>query len=152
MEDDFEWCPGSLLHVMNAIQLAETRNQDKSWLALRTSIGLNGIVVRCEELSTLIAVGELKRDSTPLDSLYGGLWSNAEELLGREYLIYRHNLFSHIGQISAKGGEHGVNPGTGALYTTTPQCFDLIRYVGLFLGEYFQDECLQHPFTPCHKM
>lgn len=148
MEDDFEWCPGALLHLLSAIQLAETRTLGK-WLAVRTSVGLNGVLLHCQDLSMLLRVGRQKSEEVPLDSLFGGIWSQAKEAFGREYLIYRYNLFSHVGKISAKGGEHRVSPDEGALFTGTPACFDLIRYVGLFPSEYFQEACLSHPFSPC---
>jgi len=101
MEDDFEWCPGALLHLLSAIQLAEERGYG-NWLVLRTSVGLNGIVIPCQDLPMHIRVGSQKRDEVPLDSLFGGIWSNAFEVLGREYLTYRYNLFNHIGRVVSR--------------------------------------------------
>jgi len=69
MEDDFEWCPGSLLHVANAIRTAALT--DPSWIAIRTSIGMNGIVLHCSDLPLLHKAGLMKRDTDPLDSVFG---------------------------------------------------------------------------------
>ena len=82
----------------------------------------------------------------PLDSLLGEFLSDpggkAPDFAGRGYRVYRHNLLSHVGTISARvqGSYSSVAQSNGRL--CYPVCYGLIQYVGLMPKENFATSCI----------
>lgn len=141
MEDDFEMCKGGYHHFLRVLQYATTidsNSNKKKWTAIRTSFGLSGILLKCSDLSQVIQFltrnGEGNYD--PIDWMLEKYWTQQ----GRELVVYRYQLFKHIGVESTIGNENQR--------LNLPECYDL-QVNSRIQHEFDVKKCVNHYFTPC---
>jgi len=148
MEDDFETCPHAMRYLHYALQRLNSIDKYKSWLALRVSYGMNGIVIRDEDLSRFSVHVKENMSRKPVDLLWQEFALHSTEhtailTRGRELHIYRYNLLAHIGEVSSFTGRPPRQK--------WPQCYEyMTRAWSLQENESFQLKCLDSSdFTPC---
>jgi len=81
LEDDFEWCEGSLQQIFSLIRHANSKNRkgntnllnegDLKWSAIRTSVGMNGLILHCSDFPFYLSLAEENQDIAPLDTIFG---------------------------------------------------------------------------------
>ena len=103
MEDDFRTCEGALKGLRYLVQ--KTRTVYPEWLGLRTSYGLNGVVVRSEDLPGFRDYLLRHQARLPPDLLWtewveGTRADVRERTNARKLIVYRYNLFEHLGAVS----------------------------------------------------
>ena len=103
MEDDFRTCEGALRGLRYLVQ--KTRTVYPEWLGLRTSYGLNGVVVRSEDLPGFRDYLLRHQARLPPDLLWtewveGTRADVRERTNARKLIVYRYNLFEHLGAVS----------------------------------------------------
>jgi hypothetical protein len=145
MEDDFLICD----HAVMAMQylIAKANDYYPEWVSLRVSYGLNGVIVKAQDLPLIInyyegMVGKHgKTLPTPPDHL---IYYFAEEQRknnpARILVAFRYNLFSHIGDVSSF---------TGRAKRYNPNCYQVL-YDWLQEGERFHNDwCKTNDVSPC---
>ncbi|GAB4821608.1 hypothetical protein N2152v2_008654, partial [Parachlorella kessleri] len=121
MEDDFQVCPYALRALQYALTKASSAPHLAHWIALRASYGMNGIVMRNEDLPALddflwqhitvkppdlLWVEFLIRQPLPgSDHDTGRPLSMADKPVPvgsrRPFVVYKYNLMAHLGTISS---------------------------------------------------
>lgn len=139
VEDDFVACPHAASHFMRIFY--KMRTGMKNFAAIRLSFGLNGIILQCKDIPNFIRYIEEYKKMGPRDSLLGKYLTN-EEMMGRLYYTYQHNLLRHIGVQSSKGN----------LYSTkTPECGDILRTGSIMSGENYNPKCKEFSYDGCEQ-
>jgi len=148
MEDDFETCPHALYHLHYALRKLNSQQQGRHWLGLRVSYGMNGVLVRGEDMHRFAEFSAEHITRKPIDLLWQEFsLHNTEHTAiltrGRDQYTYRYNLFVHTGDVST----FTDRPPRGRW----PQCFDLMtRAWSLQDSEKFDKNCLDvSDFSPC---
>jgi hypothetical protein len=151
MEDDFATCGHALRALQYASQKATLRAP--SWLALRVSYGMNGILMKANDVAPLTAYLRAHIARLPPDLLWrewaaaggvaagtGGARSRAAR---RPLLVYRQNLLSHTGAVSS----FAVRPARRAW----PGCYaPMARVWSLAKKELFDAaRCAHEDISPC---
>lgn len=102
MEDDFRVCP-FMLRALHYV-LAKAHTQQPSWLAIRLSYGMNGVLLRSSDLGPLIMHMRAGIARKPPDILWQE-WATGDdrtqELKARPLMVYRYNMMAHIGIVSS---------------------------------------------------
>mmetsp|Transcript_1229 Transcript_1229/g.1441 ORF Transcript_1229/g.1441 Transcript_1229/m.1441 type:complete len:224 (+) Transcript_1229:77-748(+) len=103
MEDDFELCDHGLEAMLYLINRATKRYE--SWIVIRASFGLNGILFQEEDIAELSKYLEKHQTRRPPDHLttewYAGETEESKEyVLQRTVVAFRYNILHHIGAIS----------------------------------------------------
>lgn len=141
MEDDFIMCPHGMLALAYFIEKATHHFPD--WAALRASYGFNGIILKPEDLPFFGANFEEYVTSqvvTPPDHLMYYLFQKMETEWRRKLVVYRNNLFFHIGDVSSFDGRP-------ARYN--PACHQYM-YDWLMENERFNNkDCPKDDISPC---
>ncbi|XRB19636.1 glycosyl transferase containing protein [Pseudoscourfieldia marina] len=157
-EDDFKACPHSLRAVHYVIDKVNVLHANK-WLGIRVSYGMNGIVLRADDVSLLDTYLADNVERQPVDLLWRE-WSElgrgarlggdrkvapavANALRGRRLFIYQSNLYAHIGHISS----FEVRPKRQAW----PGCYEGMHNVwSLAATEKYQAACrTKSDISPC---
>eukprot|EP00243_Klebsormidium_subtile_P002976 TRINITY_DN16097_c0_g2_i1.p1 TRINITY_DN16097_c0_g2~~TRINITY_DN16097_c0_g2_i1.p1 ORF type:complete len:384 (+),score=77.74 TRINITY_DN16097_c0_g2_i1:492-1643(+) len=148
MEDDFRTCGKALEATKYAIGLAT--EMSPSWLAMRVSYGMNGIVMRSRDLPPFSDFLREHLARLPPDLLWTGY------LEGRTYdkpeedtrvnrgplMVFKHNLFDHIGTVSS----FEVRPDR----PKWPGCYESMTNVwSLQEHERFDPRCDEFDISPC---
>eukprot|EP01080_Neovahlkampfia_damariscottae_P000476 gene476-6886_t len=143
MEDDFEMCENSINHWM--FVYAWANKYFNKWRTIRTSIGLNGLIIPCDGIPEIIrGLTELieTKPQYPHDSYLIFLWKNQYPNYKRDVTshTYRYNMFVHIGSESlVDNGGHRSIP-----------CMSLIRTYFLDRIDHYDDDfCGAFPLSPC---
>jgi hypothetical protein len=151
MEDDFATCG----HALRALQYASQKatHRAPSWLALRVSYGMNGILMKAPDVAPLTAYLRAHIARLPPDLLWrewaasGGVFSaRGTRVRGaprRPLLVYRQNLLSHTGTVSS----FAVRPARRAW----PGCYASMASVwSLAKKELFDAlRCAHEDISPC---
>jgi hypothetical protein len=149
MEDDFLLCPGAL-RLIHCI-LHRVSAGRKTWIAMRISYGMNGILIRNQDIPKIIIFLILNMWHKPSDhnivewflgETGDGRPTGTNPRQRRPYFVYRYNLMSHIGSVSSFG--HSKRD--------TPICFDTMDgRVGLRKFEAFNASrgCSRSELSPC---
>jgi hypothetical protein len=166
LEDDFDTCGHAVRVLQYALQKLHRRAP--SWLALRVSYGMNGVVLRTGRDTARLAAylrsqvarlpvdllwrewalaggrsgGELPEDGGDSDGAAVG--GDALRALGpRQLYVYRQNLFAHTGDVSS----FAVRPERKAW----PGCYAPMRAVwSLHRREQFDGQrCGEEDLSPC---
>jgi len=104
MEDDFELCPNAMQALLYLI--GKAYRVHGNWLAIRTSYGLNGIILRDDDLDEMKEYYLSRYEARPPDHLMSE-WTLKETtraksyLKDRTYICYKYNLFDHLGTVSS---------------------------------------------------
>lgn len=149
-EDDFTVCEHGLraLHYL----ISKTNDVFPDWIGLRVSYGFNGIVIKYkdvplveqffkQQVSNALQTSDYEHAviNTPPDHLMYQFLKSQEP---RKLVVFRYNLFYHIGQISTFENRQ---------LSYTPQCYQYM-YDWLLEGERFHNEdCPNDDIWPCKK-
>ena len=153
LEDDFDTCGHAVRVLQYALQKLSLRAP--SWLALRVSYGMNGIILRAgKDAAQLAAYLRLHAARLPPDLLWqewalaGGSRERGGDASGevkprRLLYVFRQNLFAHTGDVSS----FAVRPSRRAW----PGCYAPMSSVwSLHKREQFdRDRCDQEDLSPC---
>ena len=153
MEDDFLPCHNALLGLWYLLHRANENHGLHGWAALRASYGLNGIIIRAENVEAItnhLSNGAQRRPPDHLFFEWTEKWasrrhkSHTESLSGgnnvRSVVAFRHNLFFHLGTSSVVGNSAN---------RFVPACYELL-YDWLQADERFSvEECAHDAVTPC---
>lgn len=146
LEDDMVTCPWTLERLRYVITKADLFTP--GWLAIRTSFGMNGILMHDEDLHTFANYMEQHQHRRPPDHLvvewYAGETpqSNAYKR-NRPNVGFRYNLFHHTGKISTL---------RSALSPPYPICGEeLIVPVVFPVESWSPTECPEDDITPCKE-
>jgi len=136
MEDDMYLCPGAIEAIFHTIDKAHRRFAN--FKALRFSFGLNGILIKNQDIPSLqdywrkMGTGGPNHLHSP-DMLVLAYWAGSS--LG----IFRHNLMEHKGFVSTfQGRDHG---------TDYLKCWEVNR----FWPQFNEGHCRKDDFQPCHN-
>lgn len=95
LEDDFEMCKNAFYAIEYVLRKSTKWNPN--WIALRVSYGMNGIIIKKNDIDTFIAMFSTKLNvGKPPDHLFYDFCRSS----GRDLMTYRNNLFFHIGKTS----------------------------------------------------
>ncbi len=157
MEDDFDTCGHALRALQYVAQKAHARAP--SWVALRVSYGMNGILMRAPDLPPLAAYLRAHWARLPPDLLWRE-WAQAGGVdrfapgggraarfsARRPLLVYRQNLLSHTGKVStfAVRPERNAWPGC---YAPMSKVWSLSRREQFDVGR-----CFQEDLSPCSAL
>ncbi|KAL0484452.1 hypothetical protein AKO1_005158, partial [Acrasis kona] len=148
MEDDFVLCPHAIHHLNRIVYAVDREYFSKRWSVIRTSVGLNGIIVRCQHLPIIAREVQQNYTMYPADSLLSEVWTmhhqRSEEYFGKgaTFVTYRHNIMRHIGVSSTIHNGRSND-------RVFPGCYDPLTS-SLDWNEAFQLEgCEGKEFTPC---
>jgi len=147
MDGTFEMCPLALHHLLYALQKLNTqRKPEDSWLALRVSYGMNGLLLRRPDQKAFAAFLAQRGATLPV----GDIWrefamheSDEAAALAkkRELYIYRFNLLVRLGRAPSNAVDSAS--------MQEPSCYELMTHVW-GLERPFSNECLAtSDFTPC---
>lgn len=150
MEDDWLLCDGGMDALLYLLAKASIYRPD--WAALRFSYGLNGILLRRDDLSAFAsfllnpaADADNNLPDAPVDHL-AYRWLRGKYRRGRAYfgtrriVAFRHSLYWHVGDASAIGNINTRHK---------PKCYAPNRE-WLFEQELFhEDECPDDDVWPC---
>lgn len=110
MEDDWILCPHGMLALHYLI--AKANDYYPEWSALRVSYGLNGVLVRSQDIQSIASffVNELHQSKQggirpPDHIIYDWFMSKAPK---RKLIVFRYNIFFHIGTVSTFVGRFVV--------------------------------------------
>lgn len=111
MEDDWLLCKNAWISLQYLINKVETQFTPSDWIALRFSYGLNGILFQGSDLPALkdFFLSKLSSLSPPDHLIYEFMKSHHEK--NRKIIVFRHNLYNHIGDISSLVQRKRANPG-----------------------------------------
>ncbi len=150
MEDDFEWCPGALRsHISRVLSFVWEQRADPKLRGARISVGLNGLLLKCEDLPRMYEGLFFALNKVPVDYLLGSLFGASA---ARIY-TYRYNTMKHLGDQSTVGnhatlysaarfGRHGAIPACGEILT---------QHITLPPEEEFKlAPCCTSLFSPCN--
>lgn len=150
MEDDFQWCPGALRsHISRALSFAWEQRADPKLRGVRISVGLNGLLLKCEDLPRIYEGLFFAANKVPVDYLLGSLFGASSSRI----YTYRYNTMRHLGDQSTVGnhatlysaarfGRHGAIPGCGEILT---------QHITLPPEEEFKlAPCCTSLFSPCN--
>jgi len=145
MEDDFRVCPHFVRATHYVIDKANL--QHPSWLAIRVSYGMNGIVMKSADLRLLSAYLRQHTARLPPDLLWQEWVSDAHknpQIRGRPLLVYKHNLLDHIGTVSS----FAIRPNR----PKWPGCYESMASVwSLSRMEQFDRRCMHDDISPCEN-
>ena len=99
LEDDFVACENAASIV--AYLVRKVARIDASWLAIRFSFGMNGVLLPREALSDFHAHLRQGISRLPPDLLYQEWLEREKEEAGRVEYVYEHNLLDHVGEVSS---------------------------------------------------
>jgi hypothetical protein len=142
MEDDWHFCSNGMLALQYLI--AKANNNEPNWIGLRCSYGLNGIVLKYDDIRSLITYYKNKMvedaHQPPDHAIFFWMMSHKEK--GRNIVSFRYNLFEHLGVESTF---------TGRESRYNPKCYQVL-YDWLQEGERFHNEdCPRDDISPCAK-
>eukprot|EP00656_Telonema_subtile_P037956 TRINITY_DN4242_c0_g1_i1.p1 TRINITY_DN4242_c0_g1~~TRINITY_DN4242_c0_g1_i1.p1 ORF type:complete len:309 (-),score=40.97 TRINITY_DN4242_c0_g1_i1:50-976(-) len=168
MEDDFVWCPHFAAALEQALGLSAA--QFPHWAGGRIGFGMNGVVLRCEDIQTVQRFLESNIRAGPADSMLGAFWTSdpnglswmrnwlssdsehsvlrsgtgTDHFKGRTFWSYKYNLLRHIGASSTHKVDSHYAP------SVLPQCMDSLDMNGVMLREKFDSiRCGEHDLSPC---
>jgi hypothetical protein len=145
-EDDFLTCRGMFAGLRYL--LAKSHAVYPTWLGVRFSYGMNGVVMRTRDLAPFARYLATHVSRQPPDILWRE-WSEGRredvraKTAGRRVLVYRYNLMEHVGEVST----FAVRPGR----PKWPRCYDPMSEVwSLGAAEKFDDaRCASQDVSPC---
>ena len=145
-EDDFLTCRGMFAGLRYL--LAKSHAVYPTWLGVRFSYGMNGVVMRTRDLAPFARYLATHVSRQPPDILWRE-WSEGRRedaratTAGRRVLVYRYNLMEHVGEVST----FAVRPGR----PEWPRCYDPMSEVwSLGAAETFDDaRCASQDVSPC---
>jgi len=151
MEDDWSLCTHGMLSIQYLISKATALFPQ--WIALRNSYGLNGVIIKSGDLSDMVSYyqGVLEtarnniasKDCKPPDHIVYDWFMKHQQATTkpvRKLIVFRYNVFFHIGAVSTFAGRQ-------ARYT--PQCYQYM-YDWLLPNEIFNNEqCPKSDIWPC---
>jgi hypothetical protein len=145
MEDDFEICSNGIKSLYHLISKANVYHP--SWIAIRCSFGLNGILYHNNnDLHTFRVYLQKHHQRRPPDHLVTE-FSASETLEAREYVKgrpivgFRYNLFLHLGKVSTLGNTDWGFPG----------CFHELVFPTTFEAEAWNPKaCPNDDIWPCN--
>lgn len=144
LEDDMVTCPWSLERLHYVITKADLFTPE--WLAIRTSFGMNGILMHDEDLHTFANYMDQHQHRRPPDHLvvewYAGETAQSKAYKrNRHHVGFRYNLFHHIGKVSTP---------RSALSPPYPLCEEELTVSVVFPVESWSPtECPDDDITPC---
>jgi len=149
VEDDQMLCPNAMLSIQYLIRKAYSYAPD--WLALRTSVGFNGVLVKGKDAPSLAGYIEAHKQRRPPDHLFsewiqrpigGGdkLAGRDSRAAGRPFFAFRHNILYHVGSQSSLGHESRV---------ITPKCYDTLKDWLQPVEMFHIDQCPHDDVWPC---
>jgi hypothetical protein len=144
MEDDFRLCPQGFESIALAIHRAKSFSMN--WNAIRISYGLNGAIIRGEDVSKLSQYYQKRYTMRPPDHLLvewfaGETVESAVIKKQRPHMSYRFNLLEHFGYTSSL---------RSASSSYFPYCYQLMDDKVVFDVEAFKmTECSHDVLWPC---
>jgi hypothetical protein len=146
MEDDFTICPSSTLQIYS---LYHWMKLNKDVPAIKFSFGLNGIIMRCNDVKLLLKHVQHvcfpnHRVPFPVDwAILDFYTSDIKQ--GKILHTYRYNLLDHHGGVSSVLNDDGVNGDRPIAKCLTP-----MYHQSIFMQEKFQVwNCPESMLTPC---
>eukprot|EP01132_Coremiostelium_polycephalum_P006674 gene6674-8256_t len=148
IEDDFPFCPSSL-SIFNYI-IKKSNIYDPNWNIIRTSFGMNGLIIKSSEIELLEKYLYGNRFIKPADLLISE-WICGMREIGltrneickesqRKSLTFRFNLFNHIGKISSLRNSGLNNPA---------KCWEDYSYLLTSYEQFDESQCEQDDISPC---
>ena len=138
LEDDFVWCPGAGPDLAAAVAFAEARAGDPAMRGVRLAPGLNGLLLRCADMPSMVADILTDRKRDPLDYLLASAWARGSR--GRIFTFSR-VLLLHVGDVTATGHMNKAD---------IPQCGEVpCGSSSIPPNEWFAPECRGWLFSPC---
>jgi hypothetical protein len=150
LEDDVELCENAEAHIPYVMRKASQRfGGDDGWSVIRVSQGLIGIIMQCRDVDAYMDYLDTHILDGPIDYVLADMWTKASkagaEYFGsRKFVIYRYNLFKHLGRVSSFH-DH-VEDHSGRVYH---RCFDVLSSL-LHANEMFHSWCLHDDLAPCN--
>eukprot|EP00884_Botryococcus_braunii_P003153 jgi/Botrbrau1/12839/Bobra.0045s0008.1 len=152
MEDDFRVCPFAIRIIAYVISKLNAIPGAANWLALRVSYGMNGIVLKTEDLESLSGYMMKYTDKLPPDLLwvewYSGRKPELYSVIGRGrnrriLYVYRYNLLDHIG-FNSSFAVRAPRP-------AFPVCYDSMANVWslAFSERFLARSCKASDISPC---
>eukprot|EP01080_Neovahlkampfia_damariscottae_P006352 gene6352-10358_t len=146
MEDDFIICPQATVHLYSLYHMMKKR---KDLTAVKFSFGLNGIIMRCNDLSKLMEYATnncfVNREPPfPVDWAVGDFYSYFSKNNDHRRISYsyRYNLFKHIGKVSSVLNDDDER--------SEANCFGSMYHQAIFMQEKFDVwSCPNKMFSPC---
>eukprot|EP00911_Craspedida_sp_UC1_P001209 UC1_evm4s912 len=143
-EGDFDWCPGAAAELASLKTRLLAPESWGKWSLFRTSYGMNGWVLKCEEIPTLRNILLKRIGDQGLD------WFIPHALPPESLHVYRWNLFQH-----KFTGSRFVDNHAEALTRQrhAARCYDILVESGMpySAGTHFDTiHCLGYDATPCN--
>eukprot|EP01080_Neovahlkampfia_damariscottae_P006351 gene6351-10357_t len=147
MEDDFIICPQATVHLYS---LYHTMKMRKDLVAVKFGFGLNGIILRCNELEKLTKFVEKtcfvhNQPPFPVDWAVGDFYSDHSKHSDHRNIsyTYRYNLFEHIGKVSSVANDDVKE-------RAEADCFGPMYHQSVFMQEKFEIwDCPKNMISPC---
>ena len=146
MEDDFKTCAGTIGALRYLLDKADAVYP--TWLGVRLSYGMNGVVMRSDDLKPFADYLAEHVSRQPPDILWrewveGNRPDVRQHTGGRRMMVYRYNLMEHVGSVST----FAVRPNR----PKWPGCYDSMTKVwSLSAGEKFDEgTCKAVDLSPC---
>uniref|UniRef100_A0A7S1KMH1 Uncharacterized protein n=1 Tax=Percolomonas cosmopolitus TaxID=63605 RepID=A0A7S1KMH1_9EUKA len=153
MEDDWLLCENAFHALLYLVDKVERQfvAPHNDWIGMRFSYGLNGILMRGADVPALADFFEAKlqlgathggagaSQLKPPDHLIYDFMEREHKLNGRSIVVFRHNLYDHIGTVSSLMARNRFNPGCyGYMY-------DWLQPLEVFNNE----ACPYDDISPC---
>lgn len=133
MEDDFEFCPNSIWHLLHVLSHVNAHKHSGA----RFSYGLNGVVLFCQDLKHITRrLYEEQHSEYPIDWLVEVVLYGME----RPFLTYRYQLMQHLGRVSTIGNVHNDDQ--------FPACLETLHSASTAY-EFEVYKCAHSMFSPC---
>ena len=145
MEDDFKVCQDMIKATSYLVKKADAVYPH--WLGVRFSYGMNGVVMRSDDLNPFAEYLAEHVSRQPPDILWrewveGRRPDVRAHTAGRRMIVYRYNLMEHIGKVST----FAVRPNR----PEWPGCHDEMTKVwSLSAWEKFDNTCSAYDVSPC---
>ncbi|KAA6429434.1 MAG: hypothetical protein FRX49_00828, partial [Trebouxia sp. A1-2] len=105
MEDDFRMCPHTMRLLPYMLAKLNAMPSAQKWLGLRVSYGMNGILLRSEDLKSFATYMRTRIELLPPDLIwlewFSGHGPRTMANRRRPMAAYRYNLLEHIGAVSS---------------------------------------------------
>jgi len=143
-EDDMELCPNALFSIQYMLTKAE--RYYPNFMTMRCSYGMNGIIVRDEDMSSFgdyLVEHQTRRppDHLVVEWFAGETAQSAKLKNGRQHLSFRYNILNHLGKISTL---------RDASSKAFPICYEDLGEPLLFEVEAFNFlKCENDDISPC---
>lgn len=147
MEDDFRMCPHTMRLLPYILAKLNAMPSVQKWLGLRISYGMNGILLRSEDLKSFATYMRTRIQLLPPDLIwpewFSGHGPRTMANRRRPIAAYRYNLLEHIGTVSSFK-VRVVRPAFPKCYESMADVWSLAR------AERFQEKkCPNSDLSPC---